>query len=203
MKGSKGQDAKGKGGRRTLAPAVPVVILEEENGLPLEPLTPAFLLKSLGDLRVPMVALAAEVTTADGRIARGRVFLPASAHNHDGPMRAEEWMNEPTDFFPFLADDTEAPVLLNRHEVEVLTVPAHADAGSVVEDGDEAQAPHVVVDCRGRLLSGTIVIDMPEEHRRVLDVLNRPGRFLTLRDGARHHLVQKDRITRVQETRKE
>jgi hypothetical protein len=44
---------------------------------------------------------------------------------------------------------------------------------------------------------------MPEEQRRVLDVLNRPGRFLTLRDGARHHLVQKNRITRVQETRKE
>jgi hypothetical protein len=44
---------------------------------------------------------------------------------------------------------------------------------------------------------------MPEEHRRVLDYLNRPGRFLTLRDGDRHHLVQKNRITRVQETREE
>ena len=203
MKGNKGRSAKGKSGRGIPAPAVPLVTLEPEVGLALEPLTPAFLLKTLGDLKVPTIALPAEVLTVDGRTAMGRIFVPASAHNHDGPMRAEEWMNEPTDFFPFLADDAETPVLLNRHEVQVLTVPAHADAGDVIEGEGGPAEPQVVVDCRGRLLSGTIVIDMPEEHRRVLDVLNRPGRFLTLRDGARHHLVQKDRITRVQETRKE
>ena len=199
MKRSQERSAKGKSDGRP-APAVPLVNLEPEVGLALEPLTPAFLLKSLGDLRVPTIALPAEVLTVDGRTATGRIFVPASAHNHDGPMRAEEWMNEAADFFPFLADDAEAPVLLNRHEVLVLTVPAHADAGDVPLEGLE---PEVVVDCRGRRLSGTVVIDMPEEHRRVLDYLNRPGRFLTLRDGARHHLVQKDRITRVQETRKE
>jgi hypothetical protein len=180
-----------------------MVDLEPDAGLDLEPLTPAFLLKNMGDLRVPTVALPAEVLTVDGRTATGRIFVPASAHNHEGPMRAEEWMNEPSDFFPFLADDADAPVLLNRHDVQVLTVPAHADAGDVLEGAAAAPSPRVVIDCRGRLLSGTIVIDMPEEHRRVLDVLNRPGRFLTLRDGSRHHLVQKNRITRVQETRKE
>ena len=201
MRRSQGRSRTGKSDRRSPPRAVPLVTLEPEVGLALEPLTPAFLLKTLGDLRVPTIALPAEVLTVDGRVATGRIFVPASAHNHDGPMRAEEWMNEPTDFFPFLADDAEAPVLLNRHEVLVLTVPAHADAGDVVPG--EALEREIVVDCRGRLLSGKVVIDMPEANRRVLDVLNRPGRFLTLRDGARHHLVQKDRITRVQETRKE
>ncbi len=84
----------------------------------------------------------------------------------------------------------------------VLTVPAHADAGDQVE-GVALVERRVSVDCRGRRLSGVLSIDMPEEHRRVLDYLNRPGRFLTLRDGDRHHLVQKNRITRVQETREE
>lgn len=203
MKRSKAPKARGKSGRGSAPAPIPLVNLEPEVGLALEPLTPAFLLKSLGDLRVPTIALPAEVLTVDGRTATGRIFVPASAHNHDGPMRAEEWMNEAADFFPFLADDAEAPVLLNRHEVQVLTVPAHADAGDVIEGGGGVLQPEVVIDCRGRLLTGTIVIDMPEEHRRLLDVLNRPGRFLTLRDGARHHLVQKNRITRVQETRKE
>jgi hypothetical protein len=202
MKRGKGQAAKVKHVRHDAPAAVPLVSLEPESGLALEPLTPAFLLKSLGDLRVPTVALPAEVVTVDGRTATGRIFVPASAHNHDGAMRAEEWMNEAGSFFPFLADDAEGPVLLNRHEVLVLTVPAHADAGGVLEGSGPHEA-EVVVDCRGRRLSGTVVIDMPEEHRRVLDYLNRPGRFLTLRDGARHHLVQKDRITRVKETRKE
>ena len=40
---------------------------------------------------------------------------------------------------------------------------------------------------------------MPSNHARVLDLLNRPGAFLTVRDGERHHLVAKARITRVSE----
>ena len=138
----------------------------------------------------------------DGRTATGRIFVPAAAYRHAGAMRAEEWMNESADFFPFLPDASKEPELLNRHEILVLTVPAHADAGDVVE-GSRLPERNVVIDCRGKRLSGTLVIDMPEEHSRVLDYLNRPGRFLILRDGLRHHLIQKDRITRVQETRKE
>jgi hypothetical protein len=181
---------------------VPVVTLEGEPDLPLEPLTPAFLVKNLGDLRVPTVALPAEVVTVDGRVATGRIFVPAAANRHAGAMRAEEWMNESADFFPFLPDASDGPELLNRHEILVLTVPAHADAGDVLE-GTRLPERAVVVDCRGRKISGTLVIDMPEEHSRVLDYLNRPGRVLTLRDGLKHHLIQKDRITRVKETRKE
>jgi hypothetical protein len=93
-------------------------------------------------------------------------------------------------------------VLLNRQEILVLTVPAHADAGIEIE-GTRLPERSVVIETGGRRLTGTLLIDMPEEHSRVLDYLNRPGRFVTLRDGARHHLVQKNRITRVQETRKE
>jgi hypothetical protein len=181
---------------------VPVVALEMENGLVLEPLTPAFLVRTLEDLRVPTIAIPAEVLTVDGRLISGRIFVPAAAHLHGGAMRAEEWMNEGGAFFPFLPDEASAPALLNRDEVLVLTVPAHADAGDVVE-GVTLVERRVSVDCRGRRLSGVLSIDMPEEHRRVLDYLNRPGRFLTLRDGDRHHLVQKNRITRVQETREE
>jgi hypothetical protein len=181
---------------------IPLVTFEPEPELPLEPLTPAFLVKSLGDLRVPTIALPAEVVTVDGRTAKGRIFVPAAAYRHAGAMRAEEWMNEDVDFFPFLPDSSQEPELLNRHEILVLTVPAHADAGAEAE-GTRLPERSVVVDLRGRRLSGTLVIDMPEEHSRVLDYLNRPGRFLTLRDGLKHHLIQKDRITRVQETRKE
>jgi hypothetical protein len=181
---------------------VRLVAFEPEPSLPLEPLTPAFLLKNLGDLRVPTIALAAEVLDADGRTISGRIFVPAAAHTHDGAMRAEEWMNEPGEFFPFLPDDSAEPVLLNRHEILVLTVPAHADAGGVLE-GAPLPERKVVIECGGRRLGGTLLIDMPEEQSRVLDYLNRPGRFVTLRDGTRHHLVQKNRITRVKETRKE
>ena len=127
----------------------------------------------MSELRVPTVAMETEILCADGRSFRGRVFIPALASRHSGPMRLEEWLNEPPQFFPFLPD----------------------------EDSPEPDTPHrrVAIECEARRLEGVLVIDMPSHLRRVLDFLNRPQMFLTLRDDNRHHLVQKERITRVLE----
>ena len=46
-------------------------------------------------------------------------------------------------------------------------------------------------------LAGTVAIDMPPSHCRVIDYLNFSDPFLTLHDGPRHHLVRKQRITLV------
>jgi len=175
----------------------------EDDGLVLrDPVAPVWSEGGGGDLRVPTVALAAEVSCADGRQFPGRIFLPASSSAHTGAMRAEEWMNEATEFFAFLPDGARGPVLLNKRELLVLSVPASADRDEALE---EAGAPErrVALECGGLRLEGTIVIDMPEGHSRVLDYLNRPERFLTLRQGDRHHLVCKARLTRVLEAREE
>jgi peptidoglycan/xylan/chitin deacetylase (PgdA/CDA1 family) len=152
------------------------------------------------DFRVPRVLRAAEVLCADGGRIRGRMFLPATAQSHPGAMRAEEWMNDPARFFPFLPDGEGSPVILNKAEIVVLTVAAAADQDDTL---DQVPAPtrRVIVDCGGVRLQGVVVIDMPANHSRVLDLLNRPGAFLTLRDGDHHHLVHKSRITRVSEAR--
>jgi hypothetical protein len=155
-----------------------------------------------GDFKVPTVALAAEVFCDDGRQFQGRIFLPASASHHTGVMRAEEWMNEPTRFFPLLPDGASGPVLLNKSEILVVTVPASADRDVTLEEV-EVPERRVAVECGNLRLEGTIVIDMPEAHCRVVDYLNRPETFLTLRQGGRHHLVCKPRITRVVEIREE
>lgn len=156
----------------------------------------------MSELRVPTMALSAEVLCADGRNFLGRVFIPATSSRHSGPMRAEEWMNDPTPFFPFLPDDGNGAVILNKREVLVMSVPAEADSENAEV---EAESPHprVLVEAEARRLEGILVIEMPEEHRRVVDYLNRSEAFLVLRDGERHHLIQKERITRVIETREE
>jgi hypothetical protein len=164
------------------------------------PLTSAWFDASSGGLRVPTVALDAEVLCADGRTFLGRIFVPPSASHHDGATRPEEWMNEEPEFFPFLPDKAAVPIILNKPEVLILSVPAVADAGDVAE-GVAVPERRVAVVVGGRRIVGTIVLDMPENHCRVLDYLNRGDRFLTLRDGDRHHLVQKARITRVEEAR--
>ena len=150
------------------------------------------------EFRVPTVALIAEIYSADGRVFRGRIFVPASAPLHAGAERAMEWINEGGPFFPFLPDDVSTAVIVNKHEVLVMTVAAEADR---VDASDESATPErrVVVECGERRFEGGLVIDMPEHHCRVLDYLNRPEPFLVLRAGERHHLVQKARISRVLE----
>src|SRR5512139_3891722 len=76
---------------------------------------------------VPRLLRGADVICSDGRVLRGRVFLPATAESHPGAMRAEEWMNDPALFFPFLPDGEGRPVILNKSQVVVVTVAAAAD----------------------------------------------------------------------------
>jgi hypothetical protein len=152
----------------------------------------------MSELTVPTVPLDADVTCADGRRFRGCLFVPAAAATHAGPTRAEDWMNEPTPFFPFASKEGGPPVLLNKREVLFVTVAAGADEGDLPE-GTENPSWHVAVEAESQRLEGVFVVDLPQDHTRVLDYLNRPLAFVTLRDGDRHHLIQKERITRVLE----
>jgi len=147
----------------------------------------------MNDLRVPTVALGVEVRLADGRGLMGRIFVPATAATHAGPMRPDEWLNEPALFLPFLPDGEERPLLLAKATLAGLTVPAHAQAHEPEVEG----ALHAVeVECGGQTFRGQVAFDLP----RLLDFLNRPERFFVLRDGARDHLLSKRHVARVSET---
>jgi hypothetical protein len=156
----------------------------------------------MSELRVPTVPVLAEVLCADGRRFQGQIFLPATALRHPGATRAAEWLNDANAFFPFLPAGGEGPVLFNKREVLVMTVDAEADAGDVA-DGAGSPARNVAIEAENERLDGRLLIQMPENQARVLDYLNLPEMFLTLRAGHRHHLVQKERITRVIEIREE
>jgi hypothetical protein len=151
------------------------------------------------EFRVPTVALPAEVLLADGRSLTGRIFVPASASRHSGAMRSEEWMDDPADFFPLLADGASSSLILNKRQVLVLSVPASAQDDEPEDESSAATRRRVTVRCGDRDFEGTVRIEMPESQSRLLDFLNRPGRFLGLWDGQRHRLIQKDHITSVQE----
>jgi hypothetical protein len=151
----------------------------------------------MSELRVPTIATVAQVTCADGRVFAGRVFVPAAAFRHSGPMRPDEWINEPAPFFPFLPDREDVPVLLNKDEVVAISISA-AGPEEDTENG-EVVVRSLTVECGALRLEGDLRIDMPEGHRRVLDTLNRPERFLTLSAGKRLHLVHKRHVTRVVE----
>jgi hypothetical protein len=151
------------------------------------------------ELRVPTKGVDVEVQSADGRTFRGKVFVPDVAVTHRGPMRAVEWMNEPAQFFAFVPEDGSASFLLNRSEIVVLTASAQADADLDDPEASGAIRRRVIVECRDRRYEGEIVIDMPAHLSRVSDYLNRADPFVIVSNGERHHLIRKERITRVLE----
>jgi hypothetical protein len=153
----------------------------------------------MSELTVPTVPLTVKIECRDGKALAGRVFVPASAPTHAGPIRADDWINEPALFFPFLPDGAPAPILINKRDVVVMEVPAEADVSSDSEAGVDFPVRRLLVELGDRQIEGSVVIEMPETHSRVLDVLNLPTAFLTLRQDGLHMLVQKARISRVSE----
>lgn len=149
------------------------------------------------ELRVPTVPLVAEIRYFDERPLRGKVFIPARAYTHEGAMRPDEWINQSTNFFPFLADGAKRAQILNKRYVVVLTIEDMAvEAEPLAEFGF---AQRVRVECGTLTLEGVVSIEMPETQRRLLDFMNRPELFLTVRDGSRCHIIQKHRITAIAE----
>lgn len=148
--------------------------------------------------QVPRLLRAADVLLTDGRRFRGRVFLPSAAESHGGPMRVDEWLEEPASFFPFLPDGEGRPVILSKEQVVVLTVPGTDDLGDARTDSPLPRQL-VQVEFGAQQVTGEVLIDMPADHLRVLDLLNRPGSFLEVREKERRHFVRKPRITRVRE----
>lgn len=153
------------------------------------------------ELRVPTVPLTAEIRYFDERPLRGKIFIPARAYTHDGAMRPDEWINQATNFFPFLPDGARRAQLLNKRYVVVLTVENAAVEAEPLAEFGFAQRVHV--ECGTLTLEGVVSIEMPETQRRLLDFMNRPELFLTLRDGDRCHIVQKHRITSISEITEE
>jgi hypothetical protein len=151
------------------------------------------------EFRVPTVALPTEILSADGLTLVGRIFVPDSAYRHTGAMRAEEWLDEPADYFPFLADGASSSVILNKRQVLVVTIAAEVEGDPHQGDDVAGTRRRVRVRCGERDFVGTVLIEMPEGQSRLLDHVNRPGRFLGLWDGERHLFIHKDHITSVLE----
>jgi hypothetical protein len=152
----------------------------------------------MAELRVPTVSLPAEVVDAGGGRSAGQVFMPAQASAHSGATRPVEWINSPGDFFPFLPEGATSAVILNKSQVVLLVVGASADADEVAEE-EGLPRRRVRIECGSQSFEGTLLLDMPENQRRLQDYLNRPERFVELRDGDRHLLVRKEAITRLHE----
>jgi hypothetical protein len=149
----------------------------------------------MSDFKVPTVQLATELHWADGAVLRGHVYMPALSAIHAGPMLPQEWINSPPAFFPFKQDDGET-ILVNKHQVLAMSVEVPPS------DDEQSWEPAVIVRrsvvvAGGMRFEGDVLVDMPENQRRLVDYLNRTEAFLCLLSGNRNLLVRKDFISRA------
>lgn len=150
----------------------------------------------MDELRVPTTRLPVEILCADGRAMLGDIFLAAQSSRQPGPMQPDEWSESQQSFFPFRSLEAQALTLLNRTEVVALTVPAAANAADAVAD---VPVVRIAVEAGGTRFEGEVLVDMPPGQQRVVDWLNAPTAFFTVRAGSAHHLIQKRHVTRVVE----
>jgi len=152
----------------------------------------------MSDLSVPTVQLEAEVRFVDGTILTGTVYIPTVSAVRAGPMLPQEWINGPPLFFPLRLHQAPSAILVNKRQVLSLCVPTARR-----EDEPSWESASVVlrvlIETGNERLEGEVVIDMPQDQRRLADYLNRPEAFLLLQSGERQYLIQKDRISRVSE----
>jgi TrmH family RNA methyltransferase len=152
------------------------------------------------ELRVPTVVVAVEITWADGRRARGDVFLPLAGLHPDEGLAPSKWLNSPPLFFPFRPAEAPGSILVNKRQVAALSL-----AVTLERPEEEVEAPvcWVRVETAGATFAGALRLERPAPEQRVLDVLNGSGEFMALRDGEREHLVSRAHVARVIEGRAE
>lgn len=149
----------------------------------------------MDDFKVPTVQLATELHCVDGSLLRGRIFMPALSAVHGGPMLPQEWINSSPIFFPFRQDGG-TTILVNKHQVLAMSVAATPEGCDQPWEPD-TPVRRTTVEAGGKRFEGGVVIDMPENQRRLVDYLNRSESFLCLVSGENHLLIRKDLISRV------
>jgi hypothetical protein len=151
----------------------------------------------MDDFKVPTVEVEAAVLGHDGIEVRGVIFTPAFSAVHHGPMGTAEWINGPTQFFPFRRPEDEQAILLNKRQVLSLSVANH-EGGEEQDESAGLPSRQVVVEVGSRRFEGRVVIDMPVNQQRILDYINRSEAFLQLHgDDGRDYYIPKEVISRI------
>ena len=143
------------------------------------------------EFRVPTTSIEVELQFTDSRVQRGAIFVPAS-------QSVEAWSSDTAAFFPFRSAGTQGTELIARRFVVRLSYTAPPASGEDTQTTMERCA--VVIECPGGRFEGEVILDTPSNQRRLVDYVNQPAAFISLRKGERVHLIQKRLVVRVIQT---
>lgn len=151
--------------------------------------------------QVPKFEAKVELLLADNRRLNGRIFLPILTSNPLGHTPLLDWMNEQSDFFPFLPDNSKDAEILSKQalvEAIVNTDLYQSEIDEIMEQ--TVWVEQIEVHCDPYVvLNGNVLLNLPPGRSRVLDYLNQSTRFFAVRNGSRSHLINKRFVTGVKE----
>ena len=161
------------------------------------------------ELRLPTTAVPVTLRLVAGQRVEAELFLADGTRTGHSKLLDDvaALLDEPTAFLPVRVQ-TQVQ-LYAKPALLYVSIARHPD-----EDDDAAfedvpsevitlydRQHHVTIDLAGEqgALSGMLFDSSPSDRPRVIDHLNRSGRFLRLWTEATHYLINKDQIVRVTE----
>jgi|GEM_PF-1568481 hypothetical protein len=135
------------------------------------------------------------LSLTDGRQLDADIYLLPDPMRPGGVVTVEGTVDGPRDFIPVCLGGTNA--LLSRGAIRTLEMSAEGPGtGDILEAGGSLDVASMRIDS-GETISGVIVTMAPAAAMRMSDVFNRPGRFLTVRDGDKLILVSKAHLVQA------
>jgi hypothetical protein len=148
------------------------------------------------DYRIEKSRSPVVIKTHSGETITGEMFLQPFARPDGGTERPWDILNGDYPFFPLAMSDGELLLVAKEQVLELET-----DVGHDEYDERSKLARPAVVEVRlisGETHVGAIFLELPVEHSRLLDFLNRDDeRFLTLHGSDHVLLINRRMIERV------
>jgi len=154
------------------------------------------------EYRIPKRRISAEVLLLGHPRKVVTLFLHEVAQTHAGAERPSDLLNGGGEFFPAIEPPGKL-VLLHRDAVLVISVAAEAEfppsepEGSLPDLTQATKIPVEVILQDGSHVRGTIQFVMPQGRDRLIDFMNAPDRFISVREESLARLINKRRIVRI------
>jgi hypothetical protein len=149
--------------------------------------------------RVPKLQITAEIVLVNRKPTPYKLFLTENSSG-EGCERPSDMLHGSRTFLPAVAADG-GIVFLPVDAMVILSMPAELEfppAGAVAAWASDVLRAELELDLKdGTQLYGLVTYTAPEGSTRIQDFLNRPERFITLRQDATVVFINKLHVTRI------
>lgn len=133
-----------------------------------------------------------------GVILQGEIFLDMFAADLSVHQKVSAFFESPVQFFPIQLAQTGDTEFINKSNVGM------AEVNVPVEQDTEYfsirlmhKIPVTAMLLHGDEINGDLMAEVPEDRNRLSDCLNLPQRFISLREGAMIHYINKNALRKV------